>query len=88
MPIYNQGKGIVNRSNKSNKNRYNMNNRINRNVRIGVGNTVVDDNPNWARYGQRGTVVSRTNNTITWRSNIDGKLITDPIKDMRLIRWL
>ena len=46
MPIYNQGKGIVNRSNKSNKNRYNMNNRINRNVRIGVGNTVVDDNPN------------------------------------------
>ena len=49
---------------------------------ISMGNTVRDNNPNWARYGQTGTVVSVQGNKVTWRSNTDNQLVTDPYNEM------
>tara|TARA_A100001011_G_scaffold315311_1_gene333900 strand:+ start:156 stop:737 length:582 start_codon:yes stop_codon:yes gene_type:complete len=34
---------------------------------------------------ETGTVVSRTNDSVTWRSDVDGKLVTDPIHDLEII---
>ena len=97
MKNYNQGhstsnrRGNIRRSSSNYRNTsFNRNSNIyrGRNTNtIGVGSRVIDNNPGWARYRQGGTVVSRTNNTITWKSNTDGKFITDPRKDMILSRW-
>ena len=50
-----------------------------------VGDRVRDVRVNWPRCNQTGTVVSVQNNTITWRSDYDNKVVTDPIGDMRLV---
>ena len=49
------------------------------------GSRVRDTNPLWPRCNQVGTVVSVQNNTITWRSDYDNQIVTDPIQDMRLL---
>ena len=51
------------------------------------GDRCRDGNRNWPRYGQTGTVVSMGDGHVTWKSNTDGKFITDPRKDMILSRW-
>ena len=47
-----------------------------------VGDRVRDTRRNWPRYNQSGTVVSVQNDIITWRSDTDNQLVTDPIGDM------
>ena len=52
---------------------------------IRIGDSVVDINPTWARYQETGTVVSVKNNRIKWKSNVDGHIILDEMKDLRKI---
>jgi len=50
-----------------------------------VGDRCIDENRNWPNYGKEGTVVSFNGNNVTWKPDGGGKLITDPINDMRKI---
>ena len=54
-------------------------------MRFSVGDRCRDNNRTWPRYGQTGTVVSTNGNNISWRSDTDGKLVTDSIGDMENI---
>ena len=50
-----------------------------------IGDRCVDTNRNWPRYRQTGTVVSIDNDNISWKSDIDGEIITDSITDMEKV---
>ncbi len=50
-----------------------------------VGDRVRDNRSTWPRYNQTGTVVSVNGNNVTWRSDVDNKLVTDPMTDMEII---
>ena len=53
------------------------------------GYRVIDINPNWPRCYQTGTVVSVKDkgNYISWKSDVDGKVVTDLSTDMRRISY-